>query len=408
MTALEKQTYTDGFLVLLLTSRREPRTGMYALRAQLFDGGRLAADWLRSDLPPGLTHQTVPGLRDLLRRVLPEPHILACCGTAWQTILEQCATDLVPLCRILDLTATARTLTTLPQQVGPDRIADALDLARVIPEDTPFSDFEEDLLWALIREAGIQERTWAELLRMAAEAREPLSFDPYDFDESAITSLPEKPGVYIMRDADRGVLYVGKAGSLAARLADYFRFRSCVPSKLERIRDRIRSFEYRLVGSELEALLVENALIRELEPAVNVQRSITPGASRYHVRPEPVLVCLPSATPNRRELFLFGGREHAFQLKTIPSRPPAATVTRLVTFLNGFSASQPRHPHLHDWGRVGSEICWRYWSRFRNNLTWFFAGGKTAGNTAQLRQALKSAAQQPDAAEFRLETDVGV
>ena len=403
MTGLEQQTYSDGFLVLLLTTRRDARSNCIACRALLFDGGRQADAIEHLDLPADLTHETVPDLRSLLRRIMPEPHVLACVGSGWQTLLEQGAVDLVPNCRILDLTPTAATLAELPLRVSEERLAHAYGIPHVVPETEPFSCFEEDLLWAVVKHAGMRGLAWTELLRVATEARKPVSFDQYDFGEATIASLPDAPGVYMMRDAAGHVLYVGKAGSLAARLSDYFRFRSCVPSKLERIRDEIRSFEVRLVGSELEALLVEDQYIDELKPVINVQRAIAPGSSRYHVRPEPVVLCCASSEPRRRELFIFGGRDRAFQLRVMPARPPAATVTRLVAFLNGYAKSFRTHPYLHDWGNVGNEICWRYWSRFRNNLTWFFAGGTAARRRTLLKQALQSAAQHPDSAEFRLE-----
>jgi predicted GIY-YIG superfamily endonuclease len=80
---------------------------------------------------------------------------------------------------------------------------------------------------------------------------------------------PSVPGVYILRDADGVVLYVGKAINLQRRLRTHFaerRWRAIKPEL-----SRVVEAEWIAVGSELEALLREAALIGELRPVVNVQ-----------------------------------------------------------------------------------------------------------------------------------------
>jgi DNA polymerase-3 subunit epsilon len=81
---------------------------------------------------------------------------------------------------------------------------------------------------------------------------------------------PQRPGVYLFRDAHDQVLYVGKARDLRARLRSYFtsaRQRPAVEAALAAL-DRI---EWRVCGSELEASLEELRLIRELRPAANAR-----------------------------------------------------------------------------------------------------------------------------------------
>jgi len=83
-----------------------------------------------------------------------------------------------------------------------------------------------------------------------------------------VRSLPEAPGVYIMRSAAGQVLYVGKAVSLRRRLASYFQGR--LPARTRRLMEQVESIEHHLMGSELEALLEESRLIKLHQPPFNV------------------------------------------------------------------------------------------------------------------------------------------
>jgi excinuclease UvrABC nuclease subunit len=81
--------------------------------------------------------------------------------------------------------------------------------------------------------------------------------------------LPERPGVYLFRDAEGAVLYVGKALSLRRRIASYFQRRRRQPPKLRRMIARARAVTIHETGSELEALLLESRLIKQETPPYN-------------------------------------------------------------------------------------------------------------------------------------------
>ena len=90
----------------------------------------------------------------------------------------------------------------------------------------------------------------------------------FDIQEE-LKKLPQKPGVYIMHDAEDTIIYVGKAVSLRNRVRQYFR-----PSHNEGIRKdqmvkQIARFEYIITDSELEALILECNLIKEHRPKYN-------------------------------------------------------------------------------------------------------------------------------------------
>ena len=87
--------------------------------------------------------------------------------------------------------------------------------------------------------------------------------------EEELKKLPAKPGVYIMHDKDDAIIYVGKAISLRNRVRSYFRESTNKSPKIEKMVTRIARFEYIVTDSELEALVLENNLIKEHNPKYN-------------------------------------------------------------------------------------------------------------------------------------------
>src|SRR5437588_6446917 len=83
--------------------------------------------------------------------------------------------------------------------------------------------------------------------------------------------FPAKPGVYLMKDACGQVIYVGKAKCLKDRLASYYSHPLGYTRKMDGLLQSVHDIETRVLGSELEALLVESQLIKQLQPAYNVQ-----------------------------------------------------------------------------------------------------------------------------------------
>ncbi|MBN1621344.1 MAG: excinuclease ABC subunit UvrC, partial [Endomicrobiales bacterium] len=83
-----------------------------------------------------------------------------------------------------------------------------------------------------------------------------------------IKNIPNKPGVYIMRDATAKIIYIGKAIRLRNRINSYFR--NDGTSKNSAILSSLRHIDFILAASESEALVLENQLIKEYQPYYNV------------------------------------------------------------------------------------------------------------------------------------------
>lgn len=90
----------------------------------------------------------------------------------------------------------------------------------------------------------------------------------FDIEEE-LKKLPAKPGVYLMHDKKDAIIYVGKAISLKNRVRQYFQSSRRVSPKIQQMISHIDHFEYIITDSEVEALVLENNLIKEHMPKYN-------------------------------------------------------------------------------------------------------------------------------------------
>ena len=118
-------------------------------------------------------------------------------------------------------------------------------------------------LIGLAQERGA--RTVADLIELAATRRRQV------WDKRRLAfGAPARPGVYLFRDRNDQVLYVGRARDLRARLRSYFRSERQRPA-VEAALGAVERIEWRVAGSELEAALEELRLIRDLRPPANAR-----------------------------------------------------------------------------------------------------------------------------------------
>jgi len=92
-----------------------------------------------------------------------------------------------------------------------------------------------------------------------------------DHLQGILDTLPVKPGCYLMKNADSKIIYVGKALNLRARVRSYFHSDSSHDNKTRRLVREITDLEWIVVGSELEALILEMNLIKRHRPRFNVR-----------------------------------------------------------------------------------------------------------------------------------------
>lgn len=91
----------------------------------------------------------------------------------------------------------------------------------------------------------------------------------YDLEER-LKSLPEMPGVYLMKDKSDEIIYVGKAINLKKRVSQYFNNSKNHSLKVMNMVKNISDFEYIIVNNEVEALILESNLIKKNRPKYNI------------------------------------------------------------------------------------------------------------------------------------------
>lgn len=82
--------------------------------------------------------------------------------------------------------------------------------------------------------------------------------------------VPENPGVYLMKDAEGSIIYVGKAINLKSRLRSYFQASEKPSYRIALMVQKIKDFDFILCANELEALVLESGLIKRYQPFYNV------------------------------------------------------------------------------------------------------------------------------------------
>jgi excinuclease ABC subunit C len=107
-------------------------------------------------------------------------------------------------------------------------------------------------------------------MKLAEEQQDPAADSAVGFDSKAfLRRLTQRPGVYQMYDAGGKILYVGKAKNLKSRVSSYFRS-SGLSTKTQALVARICRIEVTVTGSETEALLLEQNLIKQQRPPYNI------------------------------------------------------------------------------------------------------------------------------------------
>ena len=100
-------------------------------------------------------------------------------------------------------------------------------------------------------------------------------------------ALPLQPGVYIMKNAQGEIIYIGKAKKLKNRVSQYFGSQNNHTEKVRRMVDNVDDFEYIITDSEFECLILECSLIKQHTPKYNILLKDDKGYSYIRVTNEP-------------------------------------------------------------------------------------------------------------------------
>jgi excinuclease ABC subunit C len=84
-----------------------------------------------------------------------------------------------------------------------------------------------------------------------------------------VKNLPSSPGVYLMKDSNGSIIYVGKSKNLKSRVSSYFQNSKAHSPKVVKLVKNLKDFEYVITDTEFEAFMLECKLIKELKPLYN-------------------------------------------------------------------------------------------------------------------------------------------
>ncbi len=224
----------------------------------------------------------------------------------------------------------------------PEELARALDL---LPPDAQSPAAMAVYLFAVLKSlAALVPATQAislhELKNWITERKAEVDFSRFGFGPELLSQAPEAPGVYLMKNRAGEVIYVGKSSNLRRRVRSYFTRRALKDLKIRRIHEQIHTLDFFATASEVEALLEETRLIRDLRPAINLQTEI-------HERPEGygkglnILLLVPNVEGTKAALYflrrgVFAGRQ------SVPlGRHPSKRIRARIQSIYFTGASRP-------------------------------------------------------------------
>jgi hypothetical protein len=134
-----------------------------------------------------------------------------------------------------------------------------------------------------------------------------VDFSHFAFGPGFLRQLPGASGVYIMKNCEGTVLYVGKSRNLKRRVSSYFTQRALSNPKTTKIHAQLHSIEIRRTANEIEALLLEMRLIKASRPAINLQTEIHERQADRHAGRNLLLFVVDEKQKGVRIYFLRNG-----------------------------------------------------------------------------------------------------
>ncbi len=136
------------------------------------------------------------------------------------------------------------------------------------------ADLTGNVLVTLVRQAQAMGRGTIDDLRALTAGSQPRPRDRVGrgravLDRSLLAEVPKAPGVYLMRDEFGNVIYVGKAKNLRDRVGSYYSQPLGYTRKMDGLLESMARVDVEVVGSELQALLLESQLIKRYQPRYN-------------------------------------------------------------------------------------------------------------------------------------------
>jgi hypothetical protein len=203
---------------------------------------------------------------------------------------------------------------------------------------------------------------FASLQRWIDEASPRVDFTRFTFGPEFLRSLPEEPGVYIMRNRSGAVVYVGKARNLKRRVGSYFTSRALSDSRTAKLHPQIYSLEVTPTASEVEALLEEMRLIRAFHPPGNVQFAVHE-QPEFYGKERNLLLLVPDARRLKAQAYFLKEGSFLHQEPVTLGKLPSSKLKRRVGSV--YFGSRTRRRSHEPWER---QIVFRWLAANRRHL----------------------------------------
>ncbi len=148
-----------------------------------------------------------------------------------------------------------------------------------------------------------------------------------------ISSLPDSPGVYKYFDAEGSLIYIGKAKNLKKRVSSYFTKNHYENRKTAVLVSRIADIQFTLVDSEIDALLLENSLIKKFQPKFNINLKDDKTYPFICIKNEPFPRIFPTRKPVKDGSDYFGPYASVSMMRTILELIKTLYPTRTCNYL---------------------------------------------------------------------------
>ncbi len=172
-----------------------------------------------------------------------------------------------------------------------------------------------DVLAVILQKAAQEQPlTLESIIALAGRRQTMVSFERYQFKSTDVKNLPDRPGVYLMRDSRKKVIYVGKAKNLRVRVQSYFKRREQTDPKLHALLERIVTLDWKELDTELDALIEEARLIARHKPEINIMVHVHESA----LERTSLILILPAADGEKAIVWLV--RQDGFARIVCPRR----------------------------------------------------------------------------------------
>lgn len=253
------------------------------------------------------------------------------------------------------------------------KINSQLDLVRALR--APFFETEDmkiqlrnlsNLFFALVERVDhLGLKYLEELLEFQLPKRRRIDFENLKISRRFLAELPEAPGVYLFKNRKGEVVYVGKARNLKNRVSSYFYNREQQEEKLQRLWNELSDVKVLELGSELEALLEEQKLIRKYQPEINLQMEVHISSAK-NLQQKNLIILLPSKKQEQFQLFCVNASGLSTKFSISKNKDISNKVSQKLYKL--FFSTRNKTPKLEE--KQQTEIILRWFERNNDNIYW--------------------------------------